>query len=212
MSKTGQGRPNEIMELMHEIIGIDTVQGVMQTKLKTIDEKLKVVSDESQSGASMENIMQLLTEIGKAVKKPQEEVGQSSPHSHTSSSTTFLPVPPEVEQDYQSVHSTAIKRSTEVLDDDDESESNLRSFIQSNVGYSSKKKAKVARGGRGHGVSKSWFVEEKHGRVSSPQADMTEMYKSLTAMRHRVLRRGEMILKASFIANKDQDNLLISKF
>ena len=38
---------------------------------------------------------------------------------------------------------------------------------------------------------------------------MTGLYKSQTAMKHRVLKRGEMILKASFIVNKDQENLLI---
>ena len=45
----------------------DTVQGVMPLKLKTIDEQLKEVIDEAHSGASMENNMQLLNEIGKAV-------------------------------------------------------------------------------------------------------------------------------------------------
>ena len=52
-------------------------------KLNTIDEQLKEVSDTAHSGTSMENIMQLLIEISKAVKKHQEEVGQISPHSHT---------------------------------------------------------------------------------------------------------------------------------
>ena len=63
----------------------------MPIKLKTVDEQLKEVSGEAQRCTSMENIMQLLTDIGKTVKKPQEEVGQISPN--TSSSTTFLPVP-----------------------------------------------------------------------------------------------------------------------
>ena len=79
------------------------------------------MSEQAHSGASMENIIQLLTEIGQAVKKPQDEGGQISPHSHTSSSTTFFPIPIKLEKDDQAMHSTALKRSSEVLDEDDES-------------------------------------------------------------------------------------------
>ena len=113
--------------------------------------------------------MHLLTEICQAGKKLQEEVGQISPHSHTSSSTAFLLVPLKVETDYQSVHSTVLKRSNKVLDEDNDNESDLRSFIQSHAWYSLKKKAREATGGRGHGFSKSLFAEEKLGRVSFQQ-------------------------------------------
>ena len=138
----------------------------------------------------MENIVQLLIEISKAVKKPQEEVGYISPHSHTSSSTTFLPIPLKVEKDYQSVHRTALKRSREVLDEYNDSESNLRSFILSHAGYSLKKKARWATGGRGHCVSKSLFVEEKLGGSVPHRQILHEWYKPQTAMKHSVLKRG----------------------
>ena len=61
------------------------------------------------------------------------------------------------------MHSTALKRNSEVLDEENDSESDLRSFIQSHAGYSLKKKARGATGGRGHGFSKSLLAEEKLG-------------------------------------------------